>query len=203
MTLPLIFCLIATVVPAFFSRIGTAPTWLSLQALALGWITLAQHDGFSLHSLLLGAEVLLVRAVVVPHVLRRTLRRQIQSRMSLMPSNLFTWGIAIILIILAFKFGDGAGGDIRALTLGVVAATAMISLLILSTNQEPKAQLIALLFMENALALFESLLPEAWPLPVHLAISAVYILTVAIGSWLLGSDAAPRQDLAEAAKENP
>ena len=35
MTLPLIFCLIATVVPVFFSKISSAPTWLSLQAMAL------------------------------------------------------------------------------------------------------------------------------------------------------------------------
>jgi hydrogenase-4 membrane subunit HyfE len=199
MTLPLIFCLIATVIPVFFSRISAAPTWLSLQALALGWITLNGHDPLSLHSLLLGCEVLLVRAVLVPHLLRLALRRQ--TRISLMPSNLFTWTVAIILIILAFKFGDGARADERALTLGVVAATAVISFLILSTNHEPRAQLVALLFMENALALFESLLPEPWPLPVHLAISAVYILTVAVGSSLLASRGSPSP--ADAVKELP
>lgn len=186
MTLALIFCLIATVIPVFFSRITAAPTWLSVQALALGWITL-NHQEFSLHALLLGAEVLLVRAVLVPHMLRQALSKQAQARISLMPSNLFTWCIAVILIIVAFKFGDGARADVRALTLGVVAATAVIAFLILSTNHEPRAQLIALLFMENALALFESLMPEPWPLPVHLMISAVYILTVSVGSRLVGS----------------
>lgn len=197
MTLPLIFCLIATVIPVFFSRLSSAPTWLSLQALALGWITL--NDEFSAHTLLLGLEVLLVRAVLVPHLLRRALKRQAQSRISLMPSNFFTWGIAVMLIILAFKFGDGARADVRALTLGVVAATTVIALLILSTNHEPKAQLIALLFMENALALFESLMPEPWPWPVHLTISAVYILTVTIGCRLLGGE--PRSSVADAAEE--
>ena len=197
MTLPLIFCLVATVIPVFFSRISSAPTWLSLQALALGWITL--NDEFSAHTLLLGLEILLVRAVLVPHLLRRALKRQAQSRISLMPSNFFTWGIAVMLIILAFKFGDGARADVRALTLGVVAATTVIALLILSTNHEPKAQLIALLFMENALALFESLMPEPWPLPVHLAISAVYILTVTVGCHLIGGE---RPAIA-AAKETP
>ena len=197
MTLPLIFCLIATVIPVFFSRISSAPSWLGLQALALGWITLNNQEEFSAHAILLGAEVLLVRAALVPYLLRRALRRQAQTRISLMPSNLFTWGVAVILIILAFKFGDGARADVRALTLGVVAATTVIALLILSTNPQPKAQLVALLFMENALALFESLLPEPWPLPVHLAISAVYILTVTVGCHLLGGGPSP------AAKETP
>lgn len=187
MTLPLILCLIATVIPVFFSRIAAAPTWLSLQALALGWITLTEHGEPSLHAALAGLEVLLVRAVLVPHLLRRALATRAGARMNLMPSNLFAWGVAVTLIILAFKFGDGARADVRALTLGVVAATAMIPFLILATNHEPAAQLIAVLFMENALALFESLMPEPWPLPVHLAVSGVYVLTVAVGSWLIGS----------------
>ena len=185
MTLPLIFCLVATVIPVFFSRLSAAPGWLSLQAAALCWITLSDADELSLHTLLLGAEILLVRAVLVPQLLRRAIRRQAQARLALMPSNLFTWVIAVVLIILAFKFGDGARADVRALTLGAVAATTVIAFLILASNHEPKAQLIALLFMENALALFETLLPDSWPLPVHLAISSVYVLTVAIGSALV------------------
>ena len=32
MTLLLIFCLVATVVPVFFARLSAAPGWLSLQA---------------------------------------------------------------------------------------------------------------------------------------------------------------------------
>lgn len=194
MTLALIWCLTATVIPVFFSRIAAAPTWLSLQALALMWISLSGHAGFSTHAMLAGLEVLLVRALLVPYLLHRALHKNRQARMSLMPSNLFAWGMAVTLIILAFKFGDGARGDMRALTLGVAAATVTIAFLILSTNQEPSAQLVAVLFMENALALFESLLPEPWPMPVHLAVSGVYLLTVAVGSWLVGGDAASRVD---------
>lgn len=201
MTLPLIFCLIATVIPVFFSKISSAPTWLALQALALGWITITNAGELSVHAVLVGVEVLLVRAILVPHLLRRALRKQSNARISLMPSNLFAWIIAVMLIILAFKFGDGARADARALTLGVVAATVVIAFLILSTNQEPKAQLVAVLFMENALALFETLMPEPWPLTVHLAISAVYILTVAIGSWLVSGETAMDQDETEISKE--
>lgn len=188
MTLALILCLTATVIPVFFSRIGSAPSWLSLQALTLVWITLFGHHEFSLHTLLAGMEVLLVRVVLVPFLLRRALRKNPLARKSLMPSNLFAWGMAITLIIIAFKFGDGARTDLRALALGVSAATAMIAFLILATNREPCAQLVAVLFMENALALFEFLMPEPWPLPVHLATSAVYLLTVAVGSWLVGGN---------------
>ena len=203
LTLPLIFCLIATVIPVFFGKISSAPTWLSLQALALGWITLNNAGEVSAHAALVGLEVLLVRAILVPQLLRRALRKQTNSRMSLMPSNLFAWIIAVMLIILAFKFGDGARADARALTLGVVAATVVIAFLILSTNHEPKAQLVAVLFMENALALFETLMPEPWPLTVHLAISAVYVLTVWVGSWLVAGEKPSERGETDLSKETP
>lgn len=201
MTLALILCLTATVIPVFFGRIAAAPSWLALQALPLFWITLYGDDQFSLHAVLAGMEVLLVRALLVPYLLRQALRKTAQSRKSLMPSNLFAWGVAITLIILAFKFGDGARADIRALTLGVAAATVMIAFLVLSTNHEPSAQLVAVLFMENALALFESLLPDPWPLPVHLAVSGVYVLTVTVGCWLVAGHAASSEQ--ETARQMP
>jgi hydrogenase-4 membrane subunit HyfE len=185
LALPLIICLIATVIPVFFGKLSSTPTWLSLQALALGWITLNKHPELDAHVLAAGLEVLLLRAWLVPQLLRRTLRDDLAADHDVMPSNLFAWGAAVALIILAFQFGNGARADLRAMTLGVAAATVMVAFLVLATNREPVAQLVALLFMENALALFESLLPEPWPLPVHLAVSGVYVGTVVVGSWLI------------------
>ena len=195
MTLVLIACLVATIVPVFFARLSAAPGWLALQALALAWIAWPETGAFgehSAHALALFAEIVLVRVLLVPWLLRRVIHGSEQAHLALMPSNLFVWVIAVALIIFAFRFGDGARADERALTLGVVATTSVIALLILATNQHTKAQLIALLFMENALALFESLLPEPWPLPVHLAISTVYVATVAVGSRLI-DDATPNE----------
>ncbi|HEY8906516.1 MAG TPA: hypothetical protein VIM63_10815 [Rhodoferax sp.] len=184
-TLALIACLIATVIPVFFGKLTITPAWLSLQALALGWITLNKHQELDFHALEAGLEVLIIRAWLVPRLLRRTLANSQAAGHDVMPSNLFTWGAAVTLIIVAFQFGDGARADVRALTLGVIAATITIAFLLLATNRESVAQLVALLFMENALALFESLMPEPWPLPVHLTISVVYVGTVAVGSWLI------------------
>jgi hydrogenase-4 membrane subunit HyfE len=202
MTLTLMLCLLATLVPVFFSRVSASPAWLSVQALALGWITLNQHHPLTLHTALAGVEVLLVRALLVPYLLRGAIARQGHMQVSLMPSNLFAWGIAVSLIIFAFKFGDGARADVRALTLGVVASTVVMAFLILATNQHKMAQLVALLFMENALALFETLMPEPWPLPVHLLISTVYVLTVSIGNWLVSDANSPLDELPQDAGES-
>ena len=184
MTLPLIAFLVAAIIPIFFGKIRSAPFWLTAQAGALAW-NIAQHGDPSLHTYVALIEVLVVRALFAPWLLRRAIRLRREPSLDLMPSNLFTWAIAIALVVLAFEFAAPAMSDRQALTLGVVGATVAVSLLLLSTNDSPPAQLVAVLFMENGLALFESLLPEPWPLPVHGALSAIYLLTVSVGSWLI------------------
>jgi hydrogenase-4 membrane subunit HyfE len=191
MTLPLIIFLVAVVIPVFFGKIRSAPIWLAVQALALGWNAVAHHGGLSLHSVIALLELLVLRAAIAPLLLRRAIHQRVEPNLDLMPSNLFAWVIAIALMVMAFKFGAPSMSDYQALTLGVVGTTVAVALLLLTGNSSPPAQLVAVLFMENALALFESLLPEPWPLPVHGALSAMYLLTVWVGSWLIGSGDAP------------
>ena len=187
MRLPLILFLLAAVLPVFFGKVRSAPMWLCLQAIALGWNGVAHQESLSGHAFVVLVEVIAVRAVIVPTLLRRAIRLRAEPNLDLMPSNLFAWAIGIALIVLAFEFGGSALADVGALALGVVGAMVAIALLLLSTNDSPPAQLVALLYMENAIAVFESLLPEPWPLPVHGALTLVYLVTVSVGSWLIGS----------------
>lgn len=202
-TPPLSLFLAACILPIFFAGIRAAPLWLAVQALALGWFVLVQHGELSLHSLTAAVEVIAVRAWLAPALLWRSLARHTLGRHDLMPSNLFAWGAAVTVIILAFQFGVGASIEARALTLGAVSLGVSIALLILATNAAAPAQLIALLFMENALVLFESTMPTPWPWPVHGALSAVYLLTVVVGSWLIASDEPPGTTVAEEARDYP
>jgi hydrogenase-4 membrane subunit HyfE len=201
MKLPLIAFLVATVIPVFFGKIRSAPLWLAAQALALAWNGVAHHGAFSGHTLVALLEVLVVRAVIAPLLLRRAIRLRAGPNLDLMPSNLFAWAIAIALIVLAFEFGAPAMTDRHALTLGAVGATVAVALLLLSTNNSPPAQLVAVLFMENALALFESLLPEPWPVPVHAALTVIYLATVGVGGWLIGAPEAGSAAMAAPAPE--
>lgn len=186
MKLPLILFLAAAVIPVFFGRIRSAPLWLALQAAALAWAGAARHAEVSAHAVAAVAEVLLLRSLVAPLLLHRAIRARAEPNLDLLPSNLFAWAIAVTLIVLAFEFGAPAASDQQALALGAVGATVAVALLLLAANGSPPTQLVALLFMENALALFESLLPEPWPLPVHAALAVIYLLTVGVGAWLIG-----------------
>jgi hydrogenase-4 membrane subunit HyfE len=186
-SLPLVLFLVAVVLPVFFSKLRAAPVWLAVQALALAWNGWAHNSELSAHTLGALAEVLVLRTWLAPWLLRRAIRLRAEPNLDLMPSNLFTWVVASALLVLAFQFGAPSMSDAQALTLGVIGATVAVALLLLSTNSAPPAQLVALLFLENALALFESLLPEPWPLPVHAALSGIYLLTVGMGGWLIGA----------------
>jgi hypothetical protein len=190
MRLPLILFLLAAVIPVFFGKIRSAPFWLFLQAVALGWNGVAHSDGMSIHAMVALVDVIVVRALIAPLLLRRAIHLRVDPNLDLMPSNLFTWVIGIALIVLAFDFGGTAMADVAALALGVVGAMVAITFLLLSTNNLPTAQLVALLFMENAIAVFESLLPEPWPLPVHGVLTLVYLVTVGVGCWLIGKPTA-------------
>jgi hydrogenase-4 membrane subunit HyfE len=187
MRLPLILFLLAAVIPVFFGKIRSAPFWLSLQAFALAWNGAAHHAGWTVHAVAALVEVVTVRALIAPWLLRRAIRLRAEPNTDLMPSNLFAWAIGVALIVLAFDFGGAAMGDVPALALGVVGAMVAIALLLLSTNHSPPAQLVAVLFMENGIAVFESLLPEPWAWPVHGTLTAVYLLTVGVGGWLIGT----------------
>jgi hydrogenase-4 membrane subunit HyfE len=204
MRLPLIAFLLAAVIPVFFGKIRSAPFWLCLQAIAIGWSGVVHSEGMSLHALVALIDIIAVRALIAPLLLRRAIHLRGDPNLDLMPSNLFTWVVGIALIVLAFDFGGAAMADVQALALGVVGAMVAIALLLLSTNNSPPAQLVAVLFMENAIAVFESLLPEPWPLPVHGALTAVYLLTVGVGTWLVGTPAAvDRANVAPVQGETP
>jgi hydrogenase-4 membrane subunit HyfE len=190
MTLALVAFLVAAVVPVFFGKLASAPWWVALQAIALGAAGMARHGEPGFHEWATLAEVLLLRALLAPRWLKQAIAQRGEGHLDLMPSNLFTWAIAVALIVLAFEFGAPPLGEHQALTLGTVAATVAVALLLLAANDAPTAQLVAVLFMENAIALFELLLPTPWPLPVHLALSGVFVLTVGIGSRLIASEGA-------------
>lgn len=187
MRLPLILFLLAAVVPVFFGKIRSAPFWLSLQAVALAWSGAAHHEGWTVHAVVAMVEIITVRAVVAPLLLRRAIRGFAGPNADLMPSNLFTWAAGFALIVLAFDFGGAAMTDAPALALGVVGGMVAMALLLLSTNPSPPAQLVAVLFMENGIAVFESLLPEPWAWPVHGTLTLVYLVTVGVGGWLIGT----------------
>lgn len=186
MTTALALFLLAVLVPVFFGRLGAAPFWMAVQGGALAW-TQVSHGGGSEHAWVAAGETLFLRVIVAPYLLGTTLAAGGRER-ELLPSNLIAWMAAVGVTALAFQLGAPVLAAKDAMTLGVIAATVAVAFLLLATNTSAPGQLFALLCMENAIALFESLLPHSWPLPVHAALSVVYLLSVGVASWLIRRD---------------
>ncbi len=182
-----ILFILLTVIPVFFGRLGSVPMWLAAQGLVLGWIGLMHEAPPDLHAILVTVEAVVIRGVLAPWLLRRAIQHSGGSNQELLPSNLFTWAIGIALVALATQFGARNGIDPHALVVGAVGIVIVAALLLLATSQSRHVQLVALLLFENAIALSETQLPEPWPLPVHLSLSAIYLLTVGTAVWLVGA----------------
>jgi hypothetical protein len=177
--------LIAVLVPLYFASPRTVPFWLSIEALALAWHVVERHGLHSTHAVVSLLELLLLRGVFLPWLLRRATVPDDKPVNHLLPSNLFTWILGAALVIVAFELAISAAHGETALTLGVVSATVVLAMLLLSSNGAAAAQLFALLLLENAVALFESSLPELWSPWVHAVLSCIYVLTVWVGVQLL------------------
>jgi hydrogenase-4 membrane subunit HyfE len=172
--------LFTVLVPVFFASPRATPTWVALQGLALGWSVASRHGLYSMHSVLAALEIVVVRAGVAPWLLSRAFRLD-GAGGRLLPSNLFTWILAVALSFLAFEFAGAAGQGTSGAALGSVCVAAILALLVLSSNGAGTAQLFAFALLENSILLFESSLPELWSLPVHAALASIYVLTLAAG----------------------
>jgi hydrogenase-4 membrane subunit HyfE len=182
MTFALVLFLLSVLTPLFFASPRSAPWWLVLQAFGLATATGLHHGIDSLHALATVAEILLLRGALAPWLLcRKELSGQDQN---LFPSNLLTWMLAVGLIVLAFEFAARMAPKGSVLALWVVFASLACALLLLASNETKAAQMFALLLVENAVVLFESLLPEPWPPLVHGALAGIYVLTVWVGTSL-------------------
>jgi len=185
-TAALVLFLAAALIPAFFGRVSSAPFWLALQALALAGVALTERGVSEGHAIAAALEMAILRGALAPLLLNRALRTRSEPDSDLLPSNLFAWSAAVAIMALAFQFGAPVISAEDAVTLGSVGVGVAVSFLLLATGRTAPVQLVALLYMENTIALFESLLAHPWPLPVHAALATIYLLTVAVGTWLIG-----------------
>jgi hydrogenase-4 component E len=111
------------------------------------------------------------------------------TRSDIIPANLLSWALAGAAVMLAFRFAgvvEPGGGD-RALHVAVSAAAVLLGLLVLGTQSTLFSQIIGVLRVEYAIALFELGSEHAGPLPVQLGLVGVLVLSVVLlGIFLRG-----------------
>jgi hypothetical protein len=183
MRLPLMLFLLAAVVPVFFGKVRAAPFVAGRAGLALAWI---------------GADAARRRLACMPlaamhrgagragadgaRLLRRAIRQRSEPNLDLMPSNLFTWAIGIALWCWPSTSAAPAMSDVPALTLGVVAAWWPCPCCCWPPTTRRRRSWWRCCSWKTPSACSSRCCPTPWPLPVHGALSAIYLLTVGVGA---------------------
>jgi hydrogenase-4 component E len=186
----LIAFVIVLLVPLFVSKWRTSLFGLALQGALLAAIAYRQREfSISMSTALTLVDLVLVRAVVMPSWLFVTLRRQnAPIRNDVIAPNLFSWAMALALVVIAFRAADvlvPAEGNEQSLV-AVSAAALLLGLFVLATARGKVSQVIGLMRVENAIALFElSARVEHASLAIRTGQTAIMLVSVGFCRWYL------------------
>jgi hydrogenase-4 component E len=168
------------------SRLDALIRGFALQSALVSLLALLL-DGFSNpHAWAVAGGSFLLKAVVIPHFLRRAVQRT-GSRRELEPS--ISYGVSILLVALAMglSFGLAAKLPMEARRAGLLLAAAAFStmltgLLLLVSRSKALSELVGYLVMENGIFLFGLTLLTRMPVLVEIGI----LLDVFVGASVMG-----------------
>lgn len=179
------------VLPIFVGNWRVSLAGLSAQGLLLAWIASRHDPGLLDHPT--GWVALVdfgaVRGVLAPLTLWRLLTaRQVPGRNDVVTPNLFSWGLALGCVLLAFRLAARLSpGESSHTLLAVAIAALLLGFLILSMQSSPLSQVIGLIRIENAVALFElhASTDAHEPAALRLGVSLAFLVSVGFFRWYL------------------
>lgn len=195
-------------IPLFVATWRTSLLGLSCQGFLMAWVAYRLNPELDAVSdwVTLG-DLVLLRGLAAPIALYRVLRSQNAPRRNdVISPNLLSWTIALGIVLLAFNFSESLvpeHGEQRTLV-AVAAAGVLLGFLVLSTQSGPFSQMVGVLRVENAIALFElGGAHEHDVLAVQLGQVAVVAVTIALYRWYLEVLGASTVAQPEGAVEGP
>jgi hydrogenase-4 component E len=179
-------------VPLFVASWRLSLFGLASQGLIMGWISYQGDPTLrSLDAWVGFVDLVLVRGLAAPLLLYAVLRAQrAPARNDVLSPNLMSWTLAIVLVLLGFRFADmlvPAGGPDQAFV-AVATSGLLLGLLVLASQTGPFSQMVGVLRIENAIALFELSGPRhADDAGMRIAQSAILIATILLFRWYLAT----------------
>ena len=109
-------------------------------------------------------------------------RHQTPRRTDVIPANLLSWTLAGVLVLLSFRFAEAIqpGGGVATTHVAVACAALLLAFQILGTGDSLYGQVVGVLRLENAIALFELSSGHGLPLPLQLGATGVLVITVVL-----------------------
>lgn len=188
---PLLIALLGVLLlPLFVGSWRTSLLGLSCQGILMSWIAFRMGPPPQTASdWLVIADLVIVRGLFAPLALRAVLlAHKSPARNDVIPPNLLSWTFAFGIVLVAFNFSERLvpmHGEQQTL-LAVATAGLLLGFLVLATQSGPFSQIIGIIRIENAIALFELGGPhhrEAFL--IHLALVAALIASIAFYRWYL------------------
>jgi hydrogenase-4 component E len=189
MTGVLLAFMIVALVPLFVATWRTSLLGLSLQGGVIAWLSLRHGATLSVDSALAIVDSVGLRAVVGPAVLYVAMRALgVPPRNNVIAPNLFSWAIALGLVVVAFRSADvlvPAEGEEQMLV-AVASAGLVLGMFVLSTARGTFSQIAGLLRIENAVALFELGGPRhPGATGIRAAMTLILLLSIGFYRWYL------------------
>ena len=181
MTYLLIAFLAVAFVPLLIGSWRVSLVGLAMQGLLMAWMALLGSPDWNPGFIVLLADLALLRGLLAPELLSRALKaRKEPARNEVIPANLLYWFGAGALVGLAFGFARRVADGEARLPIAVAAAALLLGLFVLATEEPRLSQIVGLLRIENAIALFELASPFHLPLLLHVGMSTSYAFSVAL-----------------------
>ena len=188
MTYLLITLLVVMVLPLLTSSWRLSLVGLGLQGLLMAAMVAQRGWDFSATNLLLLLDLLVLRTWFVPRHLFAIMREQGgPERRDVIPANLLSWTMAGALVLVGFRFATllQPAGGVTSTHVAVATSGLLLGLLVLATQVSTFGQILGVLRVEYAIALFELAAGSEPGLQVRLGVTAVLFLSVlTLGGFL-------------------
>jgi hydrogenase-4 component E len=179
---------IVLLVPLFVGTWRVSLLGLSLQGFLMAWIAFRLGFHLSVDSVIEVVDLVLLRALAGPLLLYRVLLQQNAPRHNdVIAPNLLSWVVAFSLVLLAFRLSDVLvpGESELQLLVAVSTSALLLGFLVLSTRTGPLSQLVGLLRIENAIALFELGAVHHASIGIRLGQTAITLVSIGFYRWYL------------------
>jgi hydrogenase-4 component E len=156
------------------SRIQSVIRIVAVQGALLGAITLLMHDSLTLPVLLSASAAVVIKAIVIPAIMIRSLRaaeikREVEPFIGFLPSIILGAVATAAALLFAGAFADStAETAVPGLIIPASIATVLVGFIILISRFKAISQVLGYLVLENGIFIFGILLIEAIPLVVEM-----------------------------------
>jgi hydrogenase-4 component E len=179
---------IVLLVPLFVATWRTSLLGLAAQGALMSAIVFRHGVHPSMSTAVEIIDLVVLRTIIAPIAIYLVLREQNAPRRNdVIAPNLFSWAIALSLVLVSFRLADvlvSAEGDPRTLV-AVSTSAILIGLLVLSTRSRPLSQMIGVLRLENGIALFQIGSPHRGGLGMEIAQTLVFACSIGLIRWYL------------------